>query len=891
MAELPHGIRRAFRLALRQQPVEREVDAEIEFHLEMRAAELVARGMTPEAARAEARRRFGDTREWSIAMSAIDRERVARSERAEWLVDLRQDLHFGVRTALRSPLFTLLAVLTLALGIGANAAVFGVVKSVLLDALPYTDADRLVRVYGRFLDGSNDRGPLSAGTVTDIAERQRSLVGTAAFATLPRESILSGADEPRVVRIEWAEPKLFSVLGVNAALGRTLRDNDAVGDTAFTVMVTYDAWQQLLGGDPGVVGGTIRINGISRTVAGVLPRGFVGPAGDADFYYPLDVRPLLRDPISARGSGWLGLVGRLKPGVTPDAARREIAAIGADLAREYPRDNGSITLSTVSLRDSMVGDTRTPLLVLMASAGLVLLIACANLAAALLSRTISRRKEFAVRMALGAGRGRLVRQLLTESALLAIAGGVAGVALAALGLGMLRRLASQALPSYAELSLDPGALIFTFVLALCTGIAFGLVPAISARRSNTQGTLRDESRGATESRPSRRLRGVLVAAQIALCVSLLAGAGLLIRSLAALTSAPLGFVAGGVLSVNVQLPADRYRSPEQQASFYEQLEERVRALPGVTGVADASSLPTAVMQRNGIRVIGAPPPPDDVLPFVLYANVSPHYFRTMGIPLRSGRTFGTQDGPDAPPTIIISESMARRFWPNGDALGAQLRMGPNPNSTPLTVVGIVGDVRNDAARTDAEPITYAPNSQDVRPSRFLLVRTSGDPLTLVRPIRGVLASLDPNVPMRNAMPLSAFLSEGLTGRRLPVVLMSAFGALALLLASVGVYAMFAAMAAAREREFGIRVALGSTPRDIAELVLRQGGVWMLAGLAGGALGVVLVARLVSGLLYGVRPFDPVTLGVTVIAVVVCAAVALLVPVRRATHVDPVRVLH
>jgi predicted permease len=890
MADLPHGIRRAFRLALRRPPIEQEVDAEIDFHLEMRVAELVERGMAPEAALAEARRRFGDTHEWRVAMSEVDRERVARSERAEWLSDLRQDLRFGARSALRAPLFTLLAVVTLALGIGANAAVFGVVKSVLLDALPFTDAGRLVRVYGRFLDGSNDRGPLSAGSVTDIAERQRSFERMAAFATLPRESVFSGAGEPRVVQVEWVEPELFRTLGVSAALGRTFQDEDATADTAFTVMVTYAAWQQLFGGDSGVVGGTIRISGISRTLAGVLPRGFVGPAGDADFYYPLDVRPLLRDPISARGSGWLGMVGRLKPGVSVDDAQRDLVAIAADLAREYPRDNGSITVSAVPLRDAMVGDTRMPLLVLMASAGLVLLITCANLAAALLSRTISRRKEFAVRVALGAGQGRLVRQLLTESVVLALAGGVTGIALAEGGLSMLRRLASQALPSYAELSLDPGALLFAFVLALCTGIAFGLAPALSVRHSNTQSTLRDEARGASESRQSRRLRGVLVAAQIALCVSLLAGAGLLIRSLAALTSASLGFEPGGVLSVGVQLPADGYRSPEAQANFFAQLEERLRGLPGVTGVADASALPTAVMQRNGIRVIGAPPPPSNVLPFVLYATVSDDYFRTLGVPLRSGRVFGQQDGPDGPPTIIISEAMARRFWPEGDALGAQLRMGPDPNSTPLTVVGIVGDVRNDPARPDAEPMAYASARLDVRGSRNLFIRTSGDPLALVGAVRREVTALDPGVPVRNAMTLRAFLADRLTGRRLPVVLMTAFGALALLLASVGVYAMFAAMAAAREQEFGIRVALGSTPREIAALVLRQGGVWMVAGLVGGAAGVVVVARLVSGLLYGVRPFDPVALGVTLLAVVACATVALLVPVRRASRADPIKTL-
>jgi predicted permease len=483
-----------------------------------------------------------------------------------------------------------------------------------------------------------------------------------------------------------------------------------------------------------------------------------------------------------------------------------------------------------------------------------------------------------------------VRQLLTESAVLTLAGGAVGVLLASAGLGLLRRLASQALPSYAELRLDPGALLFTSVLALCTAIAFGLAPALSVRRANTHDTLRDETRGASESRRSRRLRGVLVAGQIALCVSLLAGAGLLIRSLAAMTSAPLGFNPAGVLSVAVQLPANEYGSPEAQARFFEQLEARLRGLPGVTAVANASELPTAVLNRNGIAVIGAPPPPSDAQPFVLYASVSDDYFRTLGIPLVRGRTFGPQDGPDAPQAVIISEAMARRFWPAGDALGGQLRMGPDPKSTPFTVVGIVGDVRNDPARPDAEPMIYSSARLDARPSRILLVRTSGDPLALVRPVRREVAALDPDVPLRNAMTLRAFLADRLTGRRLPVVLMTAFGALALVLASVGVYAMFAAMAAAREREFGIRVALGSTRREIATLVVRQGGVWMAAGLAGGVVGVVVVARLVSGLLYGVRPFDPVALGVALLAMVACAAVALLVPVRRATRVDPITTL-
>jgi putative ABC transport system permease protein len=405
-----------------------------------------------------------------------------------------------------------------------------------------------------------------------------------------------------------------------------------------------------------------------------------------------------------------------------------------------------------------------------------------------------------------------------------------------------------------------------------------------------QGSLREESRGASESRRSRYLRGALVAGQIALCVSLLAGAGLLARSLWAMTVAPLGFNPEGVLSVGVQLPAAAYRSPEAQAGVFQQLEERLRALPGVTGVANVSELPTRVNNRNGISIVGEPPPPNDKVPFVLYATVSDDYFKTLGVPLLSGRTFGPVDRPDGPLAIIVSEAMAKKFWPKGGAVGAQLRMGPNPNSTPFTVVGVVGDVRNDPARTDAEPMAYGTARVDVRPSRAVLVRTTGDPLTLVRSFRRELSAIDAGVPTRDARTLRALLTEGLSGRRLPVVLMTAFGALALLLASVGVYAMFASMAAAREREFGVRVALGSSRGAIARLVLRQGGIWMAVGLVIGGFGIVMVTRMLRELLYGVRPFDPLTLGASVGVLLACGIIALLVPVRRATRVDPISVL-
>ncbi|HEU4631225.1 MAG TPA: ABC transporter permease [Gemmatimonadaceae bacterium] len=870
---------------------EAEVDDELAFHLEQRVRDYVARGMDPDTARRAAEARFGDVGGVRRECAELLGEDRRATSRRDWLGDLRQDVRFGVRSALRSPLFTLLAVVTLALGIGANAAVFGVVKSVLLDALPYTDADRLVRVYGRFLDGSNERGPLSAGTVHDIAERQRSFTQVAAFMTTPSDAVYGADEGPRAGRAVWVEPALFRTLGVSAVLGRTFVEGDIVGDTVRFVVLPHATWQQLFGGDSGVVGRDIRINGIARTVIGVLPRDFVGPVGEADFYYPLDYRPVLRDPVSARGSGWLGLVGRLKPGVTVDAARRELDAIGEALAREYPRDNGSIRLATMSLRDAMVGDTRTPLLVLLASAGLVLLITCANLAGALLSRTLTRRKEFAVRVALGAGRGRLVRQLLTESLVLALAGGAAGIALAVGGLALLRGLASSALPSYAELALDPGAVLVTSLLALATGLLFGLAPAVTVGRANPQGTLRDEARGASESRRTRSLRGLLVAGQIALCVSLLVGAGLLARSLWAMTATPLGFVPDGVLVADLQLTGPRYRVPGAEARFQEEFTERLRALPGVRHVALASARPGAVGSRNGFTIVGRPWPSEDVLPFVLYASVTDDYFRTLGIPLRQGRTFGPSERADSPPAIVISEAMARRYWPDGDAVGSRIRMGPDPNSTPIEVIGVVGDVRNDPTRPDAEPMAYGSWRQFPWGSGMtLLVRAERDPLALVGPVRGTLRAMDPALPLDGAMTLRAAVGEGLAGRRLPVMLITAFGALALLLASVGVYALFASMAAAREREFGVRVALGSSRGAIAALVLRQGAVWMLLGLAGGAAGVVAVSRLLRGLLYGVQPFDPVTLAATAVILVVCAAVALLVPVRRATHADPIAVL-
>jgi predicted permease len=720
-----------------------------------------------------------------------------------------------------------------------------------------------------------------------MAERLRSFASVAAFRFGVFDVAYVGEAGPRVLSGALVDGRFFATLGVGAAAGRTFTEAD---EPTGVVMLSDGAWRREFGADPAIIGRTLPISGESYEVVGVLPSGFAGPSGDADVWFVLDLDPSLADPASARGEHWLGVVARLAPGVTLGAAQQEIARLDGELAREHAATDGGRNLVAVPLRDALVGATRTPLLLLMASAALVLLVTCANLAGAMLSRTISRRKELAVRLALGAGRSRLVRQLLTETAVLALLGAAVGLLLAALGLGVLRNLAPPSLPPYAELSLDTGAVAITLVVALLTAVAFGTAPALAAGGWQPQGVLRQEGRGSTEGLRSRRLRGVLVAAQIAVSLSLLAGAGLLLRSLWTMSAEPLGFEPDGALTGSVQLQAWRYERLEPRLAFFDELETRLRALPGVQDVATTTQLPSPDMNRNILAIEGIELAADGPT-FIPYMAVSDGYFRTMGIAVRRGRTFGAEDHADAEPAIVISESMARRYWPAGAAVGARIRISPQTAERWGVVVGVVADVRSDPALPVPDPQAYASLRQDAaRTDRAFIVRTRDDPAALVLPFERVLASLDPELPLRDVKTLRTWIDERLVTRRLPVLLMAAFGVLALLLASVGIYAMFASLAASREPEFGIRMALGSSPRSIAALVLRQGGVWIAWGLAGGVVGVVVVGMLLRNLLFGVAPLDPIALGMAAVALGACAAIALLAPVRRATRVDPMTVL-
>jgi putative ABC transport system permease protein len=861
---------------------------EIRANIALETDRLIAEGMSSDEARSAARHAFGNV--------TRAQERFYEGGRMVWLEDLQRDIRYAFRMLTKSPTFTIVAVLTLALGIGANAAIFTALKSVLLDALPYADADRLVRVYGRLLDSGVARGPLSAGTIHTIAERQQSFESIAAFQPSPTEDVYGGDERPRIVQIAWTEPALFDTLGITPAFGRTLQNDDRTSgmvplsggqvgpDTAGAVMLTDNGWQRLFAGDRNAVGRSVVLNGISRTIVGILPRGFVGPMGEADFYVAFDLGPVVANPVNGRRSQWLGLVGRLKPGTSHETSQREMANIWADLVRQYPEDNGSLGILTTPLRDALVGDTRRPLLMLMASALFVLLIASANLAGAVFSRCLARRKEFAVRVSLGGHRGRLIRQLLVETIVLAVIGGSAGLWLGQLLLSVVNNGSPRLLPDYANVSLDTTSILVIAALTLSTGLISGLIPAVSISRLSVRPTLHAETRGATESPRSRGLRGVLVATQLALCATLLTGAALLTRSLLEMRAAPLGFDPNGVLTATVRLPPRDYPRPEVRARFMEALQERIRLLPGVESVAVASSVPTAVRGRVGFSKEGAAP--SAVQPFVLSVTVSDDYFRMLHIALRDGRLFDAQDRVDTPPTVVISEGMARTYWPNGKAVGSRIRMGANPNSPWVTIIGVVGDVRNDVSRPDVEEMAYRSTRQLPLGTARILLRTAREPAGFVRAVERELAGLDPNLPLEQAMPLRAVLDVGFANRRFPVMLVAAFGVLALLLASIGVYGLFSSMAEARQREFGVRRALGSQGHEIVRLMIRQGAAWMAIGLGGSVIGITLVAQLLRGLLYGVSPFDPVAIASAIAVLAVCAMLAVMIPVRRATRVDP-----
>jgi predicted permease len=794
---------------------------------------------------------------------------------------LLQDLRYAVRRLVRSPGFFLVTVLTLALGIGANSAIFSVVNAVLLRPLPYEEGDRLARVF--HVTDTGNRAVMSPANFRDVREQSRTLEELSFYYWF--NPTLTGAADP--VRLEGASigAHFFEVMRAKPQLGRTFRPDENEPGRNRVVTLSHALWQQRFGSDPSVIGRTLVLGGEPYEIVGVMQEGFTYP-GNRQLWTPLEYdAEFMAD--ESRGAWYISAIGRLKPGATHEQAAREIATIGKRLEQAYPESNTNLGMASVSLLEVAVGDIRPTLLILLGAVGLVLLIACANMANLLLARAASREGEFAVRTALGAGRGRLLRQLLTESVILSLAGGTAGLLLAVWGIQLLVALQPQGIPRLDDVGLDATVLGFTAGIALLAGLFFGLIPAVQVTRSNLAGSIREGGRGALSGRGSARIRGTLVVAEMALSVMLLVGAGLLIRSFVRLQSVDPGFRSEGTLAFSLSLPDAVYDTDPARHSFYERLIERLRTVPGVQASAAVSDLPMGgSMNFLTFEVAGREPPRPGQEPGAQILRATPDYFRAMGVPVVRGRPFVREDRQGTSPVVVINERAAQRFFPNQDPLGERITLELNGDSVGREVVGVVGDVKQSGLDAEPQPAIYVPQAQAPAGSMNVVVSTPLPPAAVAGAIKGEVRALDPNLPIDDLRPLRQVVAESVSQPRFYMLLLSIFAGVALTLTAIGIFGVISYAVTQRRREIGIRMALGADSASVLRLVV--GGALVLAGIGVGVglVGAAVGTRVLSGLLFGVEATDPLTfLGVATILLGV-AFLASYLPARAASRVDP-----
>jgi len=881
------GLRRFLKLPRSPEQIRAEVAEELRFDLEMHARDLVDRGLDRDAAMARATADFGDLDATRRYCEDLDMEFEAATRRSNILRDLTSDVRIAWRTMRRTPGFAFTVLATLALGIGANTAVFSVVKRVLIAPLPFRASEQLYRLYTTPATTDGDDDKFSAAELTDLAAESRAVAGLTLFGNYG--SLTYTNDQ---VSASWRSVAIssnfFDVLGLRLARGRGFTADDFAVGAPRAVIISSALWKQTFGSDERIIGRRIDVGDVSRVIVGVLPPSFVGPTFAADVLVPLNIPSLLAMPRNARVRVWRAVV-RLREGVSAAAFEKEAAMLRPRMQSRYPTITNVGIFLPVPLHEAIVGSAGTVLRLVMVGALLVLAVTCVNIAGLFLSRATARRRELGVRAALGAGRARLVRHVLTETGLYGLAGGAIGIGLAFVLKGVFLRVAGSSLPDLGPVTIDVGVLVFAAAISIACGVAFGLVPAFAATRIDLRDALGDGgARGSSQGRAGLRGTNVVVAAQLSLAVVLLVAAGLLVRTFGTLLRTDVGYTKeANVLTFSAYAPRSRYVTLQASEDYYAALQQRVRALPGVTHIGSTLVAPwQGGWQHVGFRVEGQPVDESSV-PQIAYGTASPDYFPAAGIPLRSGRLFSDLDRPGSTPVAIISESVARRFWPNGNSIGAGVRLvgAPFDSTTVLRIVGVVGDVRDDV-QSPLSPMVYSANAQTLGSAGAFVVRSSGDARALATSIAQVMHGLDPKVPPPKVRTMHDVVTATIGRQRLAMGLIAAFAFLALLLAGLGVYSVMAYAVLARTREFGIRVALGARRMSIVVLILRQGGATIVVGAGCGLLLALALSRFVRALLVGVSVHDPMTFAMAGVLLTIVGVTACLVPARSATRVQP-----
>ncbi|HEV2462344.1 MAG TPA: ABC transporter permease [Acidobacteriaceae bacterium] len=875
------------RALFRGKEMDAEVDEELRYHLEREAEKYRRSGISGEDAGRRARVALGGRTQ------VLQQSRDSRG--TKFIEDLLQDLRYAVRSFAKTPVLTALIVLSLAIGIGANTAIFSVTSTLLLKPLPYPHPDRLAILWLRSPGIGIPQDWPSPGQYHDIAT-QNNVFADTALAIGDSFTLTERTKALKVDGIE-ATSTLLPMLGAKAMLGRIFLPEEDEPGKPQTVVLTYGFWKREFAGDPNIVGRAITLDGKPHTVVGVLSASFrlnheviptVAGIDKPEIFMPPDDGA--KNPTNY-GSENYNIVARLKPGVTMQQAQADISVIAARLRVEKHRDR-SFTISVVPLMEQVVGNVRTAVLILFGAVALVLLIACTNVANLLLSRATARMREIAIRTALGAGRGRMVRQLLTESILLSLMGAVAGLGITELSILIARRMHPGNIPRLDELGIDFRVLGFTFAIAILTGILFGLAPALRASQVELTGNLKAGGKGALSGGLSLRhdrLRGVLVIAELAISLPLLVGAGLLVRSFVRLANVPPGFNPGNVVSMRVGAYGPEFKDATARVQFYQELAERVGHLPGVTGTGAISALPlTSAVGWGGMNVEGCVPPANEPELQVDMRAATPTYFGALQIPLISGRMFAETDTAKMPPVVIIDKKMADRFWPHGDAIGKRVRQGDK--SPWMTIVGVVGSVKQYGLDVNSRMVVYFPHTQATFGTMYVVARTTTDPASTTRAMIHAVNTLNPSVPVYDVATMEQRVQDSMARQRFAMTMLGGFAAFAMILAAIGIYGVMSFLVTQGTADIAIRVALGAGRGSILSLVFRQGMRLAMLGIVAGLIGAFGLTRLMNSLLFGVKATDPLTFASITALLLFVALFACLVPAGRAVRVDPMTAL-